>query len=194
MRRVVTIPAVAVAVVILLGLPRADPARAQEALQLETLTVPQSRLGPGCHLAPSAVVMDGDRMLGGLWAGLPITSNPWSGSDRSIVATIRERVALSPRPPDAPPFSGQEVARFRLQLAADVDQAYAAIYADDAIQPITVYAVRFNETPIPQAPHANALPKGSLRLVRDRSVVVLSANGGRCSEAVGAYLKELMAR
>lgn len=42
-----------------------------------------------------------------------------------------------------------------------VEQAYAAIYADNAIQPITLYAVRFNETPIPEAPHASALPKGS---------------------------------
>jgi hypothetical protein len=193
MRSGATISATTVAVRILLVLPRAEEAATQGTLQLETLTVPQGRLVPGCHLSPSAVVFEGNRMLGGFWAGLPITSNPWSGSDRSIAAAIRERVAVSPRPPDGPPLSESELARFRFQLVADVEQAYAAIYADDAIQPITVYAVRFSETPIPQSPDANALPKGSLRLVRDRSVVVLSANGRPCSEAVGTYLRELMA-
>jgi hypothetical protein len=169
-------------------------ALAQGTLQLEKLTVPESRLMAGCRLSPSAFVrVDGNQMRGGLWAGLPITTNPWSGNDRSIAVAIRERVAVSPRPPDGPPLSGRDLTRFRLQLADDVEQAYAAVYADEGMQPIAVYAVRFNASPIPQSPDANALPTGSLRLVRDRTAVVLSGSTGACSEAVGAYLTEVMA-
>jgi hypothetical protein len=169
-------------------------ALAHDTLRLETLTVPESRLMAGCRLSPSAFVrLDGNQMRGGLWAGLPITTNPWSGNDPSITVAIRERVAVSPRPPDGPPLSGRELTRFRLQLAADVEQAYAAVYADEGMQPIAVYAVRFNASPIPQSPAASGLPTGSLRLVRDRTAVVLAGNTGACSEAVGAYLAEFMA-
>jgi hypothetical protein len=172
------------------------PARAdlsvQGTLQLETLTVPPSRLVPGCALSPAAFVrLDGNRTITGLWAGLAITTNPWSGEDRSIAVEIRERVALSPRLPDGPPLSRAQLARFRFELADDVERAYAAIYADDSLQPITVYAVRFKETPIPQAP-PYAARNGDIRLVHDRTAVVLSGNTGPCSKAVGAYLAELV--
>jgi len=186
-----TISATAFVMGFLVVLPRAD-LPGQGTLQLENLTVPPSRLVPGCRLSPSAVAaFEGNRMLGGLWAGLPITSNPWSGDEPSIALAIRERVAPSPSPPDGPPLSPPELARFRFQLAADVEQAYAAIYADEGFQPIVVYAVRFKATPIPQPP-PNMSRNESLRLVRDRTAVVLSGNTGRCSGAVGAYLAELV--
>ena len=79
-------------------------------------------------------------------------------------------------------------------MAEDVEQAYAAIYTGGALQAVGVYAVRFKETPVPDPPRADALPRGHVRLVRDRTVVVVSGDGGPCSESVGAYVREVTAR
>jgi hypothetical protein len=70
-------------------------------ISINDLTVPPDRLPAGCTLSPSdSVHLDGNRIRGGLWAGLPIASNPWTGTDRPIVAFIRERMDGPPLEPD----------------------------------------------------------------------------------------------
>lgn len=161
----------------------------QRSLTLDRLTVPSDRLPAGCALSPSNSVSDGTgRTRGGLWAGLPITSNPWTGDDRPIVAGIRERVVASPRLPDGPPVSRSELRRFRLQLAEDVVQAYAAIYTDAGPDLITVHAATFNEATGPDALRAMASSGGRL-FIPDRTLVVLGGVGA-CFEAVSAYVRE----
>jgi len=92
------------------------------------LTVPAQRLPADCALPDAPVIRIGDnKMQSGLWAGLPITSNPWIGSDRAIVAAIVERMDRPTLVPDAP-LTPRDAARFRLQLADGVDEAYAAVY------------------------------------------------------------------
>jgi hypothetical protein len=163
----------------------------QGTIALASLTVPQNRLAAGCSLPPSDTIpLDGNRIRGGLWAGLPISSNPWHGDDRSVVGAIRERVAASPPLPDAPPLSRAELARFRLQLAEDVQEAYAAIYADAGTDRAIVYAVKFKRTPVPDPPYG---ARESVRIVRGDTVVVASGTGP-CFEAVAAYLRELTVR
>src|ERR1044072_6505781 len=99
----------------------------QDEIDLSSLTVPQGRLVPGCELFPSpTVALGGNRVLGGLWGDLP--RNPWMGADPSVVADLRERVATSPRRPDGPALSRAELARFRAQLAEDVEGGYGAVY------------------------------------------------------------------
>jgi hypothetical protein len=189
-----TLSSAAVIMGVILVLAGADPSlqSMQSSLQLDTLTVPPSRLVPGCALSPAPFLrLDGNRMVGGLWADLPIATNPWSGDDRSIGGKIRERVARAPMLPDGPPLSRTEHARFQFELADDVERAYAAFYADEGWPPIAVYAVTFKVTTIPQAP-LNPSPNGDLRLGRDRTAVLLSGRPGPCSRAVGAYLAELL--
>lgn len=194
MRSLATISARMLALSLLLVLATSE-AQGQSAILFENLTVPQSRLVPGCNLSPSdTAASGGNRVRLGLWAGLPISSNPWIGNDRSIVATIRERVALSPKTPDGPPPSRAELAQFRLQLSEDVEAAYAAVYAEAGTRLVTVYAARFNRTPVPDPPRADAFPRGNVRIARDRTVVVVSGEAGQCFEAVAAYVREIAAR
>jgi hypothetical protein len=107
-------------------------AHGQGGFPLADLTVPADRLPTGCGLSPSPSMRTGDNtMRAGSWAGLPISSNPWIGTDRAIVASIVERAVDPPRIPDGPPPTPRESARFRLRLADDVEEAYAAVYTDD---------------------------------------------------------------
>ena len=59
-----------------------------------------------------------------------ITSNPWKGGDRSLVAAVHERVVGSPPLPDGLPPSRAELVRFRLSLADNVEEAYAVVSTD----------------------------------------------------------------
>src|SRR5712675_1433750 len=146
----------------------------QDTMALASLTVPQNRLISGCSLSPSDTTsLGGNRIRGGLWAGLPISSNPWRGNDPSTVAAIRERVVASPPPPDGPPLSRAELARFRLQLAEDVEEAYAAIYLDAGRNLVGVYAVRFKRAP-GLGSRAAETSGASVRLARGDTVVVVS--------------------
>jgi hypothetical protein len=151
---------------------------AQSPIVFENLTVPPARLVAGCRLSPSPAVL----------AATPaVPSNPWRGDDRLLVATIREGITGSPPLPDGPPVSKAELARFRLQLADDVEEAYAATYSDAGANRVTVFAVRF-KTGVPDLPRRAAAPRESIRLVRDRTVVVASGLAGPCFQSIAAYL------
>lgn len=157
---------------------------ARPPLALRGLTVPQERLPPGCAAVSS------DK------AGLPIDRNPWAGSDRQIVAAIRERMDGPVRVPDGPPATRRELAQYRLQLAEGVEEAYAAVYRqpDPGQALIIVYGSRFSD------PSARVQRPGFgggagnekiLRLTMGSTVVVLHGDGGACSKAIGAYLQSL---
>jgi hypothetical protein len=180
-----------VALSILIALIR-TAALGQDEIDLASLTVSQGRLVPGCELSPSpTVALEGNRVLGGLWGGLP--RNPWMGTEPSIVADIRERVATSPPLPDGPPLSRAELARFRAQLAEDVEGAYGAVYTEAGTQLTTVNAVRFKDASVPNRPGRTPISRGSVRLARGRTVVVAFGHGG-CFDAIAAYLAEVTGR
>jgi hypothetical protein len=174
---------------ILIALTR-TAALGQDEIDLGSLTVPQGRLVPGCELSPSpTVALGGNRVLGGLWGDLP--HNPWMGAEPSVVVEMRERVATSPLIPDGPPLSRRELARFRAQLAEDVEEAYGAVYTEAGTHLITVNAVRFKDAPVP--PGRMPISGGSVRLARGRTVVVAFGQGG-CFDAIAAYLAEITGR
>lgn len=128
-------------------------------------------------------------------AGLPISSNPWTGTDRAIVAAIQERVIDPPPIPDGPPTTKSELARFRLRLADGVEAAYAAIYTDGSPHLITVYAVRYADaSQLPSQRRSGRGRPANLRLTSDRTVLVVSGEDGACLKAVGARVKELAVR
>ncbi len=158
------------------------------------LTVPNEHLPSGCALAPAdSVRLEGNRVRGGLWAGLPIPTNPWTGTDRPIIASIRERMDGPPLVPDGPPLTARELSRYRLQLADGVEEAYAAIHMQPEPNLIVVYASRSASTKtfdILSDTRAFKDPR-VMRLQIGPIVAVVSGDGGQCFQAVGAYLKFL---
>ena len=165
-------------------------------LALADLTVPPGRLPSGCALSPSPTIRIGNNQTRtGLWTGLPIASNPWTGTDRAIVVAILERVIDPPPLPDGPPLARAELARFRSRLADDVEEAYAAIYADGDRDLVTVTAVRYTDaSQVPSRRNAVRANPGSIRLTADRTVLVVSGQDGPCLQAIGAHVRELTAR
>jgi hypothetical protein len=160
-------------------------------VSMKDLTVPEDRLPAGCILSPTDTVhLDGNRVRGGSWAGLPIPTNPWTGADRPIVAAIRERMHEGQLlVPDGPPLDRRAASRDRLLLADGVEEAYAAIYVKQP-QPalIVVYAARFAATKRPFYPPGTA---SNHRIEIGPIDALVSGDGGQCSHAVEAYLKSL---
>ena len=158
---------------------------------LADLTVPAERLPTGCGLSPSPSI----RMRAGLWAGLPISSNPWTGTDRGIVASIVERVIDPPRIPDGPPPTNSELARFRLRLADDVEEAYAAVYTDGGPSLISVNAVRYvDAAELTSLRNSGRMRPGSFRLMAGRTLLTVSGDDGPCLQGVSAHVKEVVNR
>jgi hypothetical protein len=182
--------------VLILGVMH-TPSAARPPLALRELTVPQERLPSGCAAAPSDTVdVGGNRVRSGLWAGLPIDTNPWTGNDRQVVAAIRERMVGPVRVPDGPPPTRRELSQYRLQLAEGVEEAYAAVYrqSDPGLGLILVYGSKLSDARAALERSglegATANPK-ILRLTIGSAVVVLHGDGGACARAIGAYLQSL---
>jgi hypothetical protein len=152
---------------------------------VKDLTVPKKRLPAGCGLVPArSIHLGGNQVQYGLWAGLPIPTNPWSGTDRIAIASIRERMDGPALVPDGPPPTAREISRYRSQLANGVDEGYAAIYTPSVV----LYALRFVATERPFYPSHTA---SNHRFEIGPLDVVVSSDGGPCSQAVEAYLKSL---
>jgi hypothetical protein len=163
--------------------------RAQRAPSFETLTVPADRLPVGCTLTPSDSVHEGGRLIGGQWAGVPIPTNPWRGSDRPIVAKLMERFLGSIAEPDAPPMTAAERSRFRLALADDVTEAYAAIYSG-----IIVQAMQLNQPDqdrIRRMRNETARLGGTVVWSDAQGAIVVNGPRNECFAAVDAYLRQL---
>jgi hypothetical protein len=162
---------------------------AQSAPTFERLTVPADRLPAGCTLTPSDSVREGGRMIGGQWAGVPVPTNPWRGSDRPIVGKLMDRFMGAVAEPDAPPMTAAERSRFRLGLADDVGEAYAAIYSGTI-----VYAVQFTR-PAPdrvmQLRNETARRGGTVVWSDAQGAITISGARGPCFSAVDEYLREI---
>jgi hypothetical protein len=162
---------------------------------IHELTVPKERLSAGCALSPAASVhLDGNTVRGGLWAGLPIATNPWAGTDAPIMASLREHLD-PPLLPDGPPLTTRESTRYRLHLADDIEEAYAAIYLQSESSPLViVYGLKFtstekafkfwNDARVSRNPRVIGIAVGPI-------VAVVEGDGGQCFRAVGAYVKSL---
>ena len=166
---------------------------------LQELTVPAAGLPTGCRVpaksSERSTASTGERVHSGLWTGLPITANPWAGSDRAIVAAIRERMEGAPRLPDGPPLSMRDAARHRLELADGVEEAYAAIYSQgESADLIVVYGLRFDDvhsradTRWISSPREN--PR-AIRLALGPLAVAVHGDGGACFQAVANHVRGL---
>jgi hypothetical protein len=107
---------------------------------LDALTAPSSTLPAGCAVVPAASErQDGGRVTGGLWAGMRLQSNPWTGETPAVLIEIRTRMFGLAPVPDGPPD-----ARTAAQIARTLVEGlsgYAAIYRQDAAR-VAVYALR----------------------------------------------------
>jgi hypothetical protein len=159
-----------------------DDSGAQTPVRLSDLTVPQERLPAGCALAPGRSI------------DLRITANPWIGTDRPVVASIRERVDGPVLVPDGPPLTPGESARFRLQLADGVEEAYAAVYEHTEPELIVVYGLRFGSTASSDEMlrHRRILENPRVaRIAIGPILAVVHGEGGPCARAIRAYLASL---
>ena len=146
----------------------------------QRLTVPADRLAAGCALTPPTAAADSKGSPPNLAAGLSLPTNPWSGTDRSLAATIRAHILGVPPLPGGPPLE-------------DLEEAYAAIYAI-AGQSVVVEAVRFNRTPPTVPLRGGDATQRSVRIERERTVVVVSGGDENpCFAAVARYLREALA-
>jgi hypothetical protein len=155
---------------------------------LRDLTVPPDRLPPGCQLAPPPTTAGGNQGAA-WWAGLPLPSNPWSGTDQALIVTIRARMggALQASGPPLDP----RAPRPSLPPAADVEEAYAAVYLQSASESIAVYATRTASTGKPPqletAPRVQRVPRIAIGPI----TAVVSGQRDECSFAIESYLRSL---
>jgi hypothetical protein len=100
--------------------------------------------------------------------------------------------------PDGPPLTRRQNSHYRLHLAEGLEEAYAAIYTQSEpaeFEPgrelIIVYGLRFAaESAVDRRSDTSKNPR-IIRVVIGPVVAVVHGDGGRCFEAVGAYLKSL---
>jgi len=156
-------------------------------IALSDLTVPAERRPADCGLA--------DQLEAAI-TGRP-KPNPWIGTDRSILASLRQKVDGVPRTllPDLPPMPREEPGR-RLQLADGVEEGYAATYewavpASATRVVVFVRAVRFTETPAPildfPTPHPPTYAPFDLGRVR----IAVDGGSNPCARAIDTYLRGL---
>src|SRR5580693_1202638 len=111
---------VALSVATIVTAPQVTPPRI---ITMRDLTLPAERLPVGCVLSPTpSAHLDGSRVRSGLWAGFP--ANPWTGTDRRLMASIRQFVDGSAAVPDGPPLSARELSRYLALLADGIEEAY----------------------------------------------------------------------
>jgi hypothetical protein len=179
----------------------AAPATVQSGLTLSSLTVPAERLSSGCALeqppSPAPVARGGATVV---HAATPsqFPANPWSGTDRKLVAAVHMAVdARREKPlPDVPPTTARDAAASDTQWAENIREAYHAAYASAEGSHVQVFAVTFNDakliTPEPVSAMLNP-PRGlTRRIVRGTTVVRVSAPAPtECFGAIRAYIESL---
>jgi hypothetical protein len=131
----------------------------------------------------------------GLWGGLPIQTNPGTGSDPHLIATIRERLYGGPPQPDGPPLDRRTASRYFFKLADGIAEGYAAFYQHPGSGKVAVYALRFSDASA--RPHdIDRPPAGSVAdWVEIGNVSArVDGDGGACYQAVAAHLKSLLSK
>jgi hypothetical protein len=170
------------------------PSFRPQLVKMLELTVPAERLPAGCVLSTNDTARrDGTRVRSRNWAGLGIPSNPWAGTDRPLVASIRQRMEPTVTP-DGPPPSRSDAASFRLHFADGVEEAYAAIYEQSETELIVVYASRFASSDKAVESRSYSGWSNNPRVIRvamGLTVAMVHGESGPCFNAVGAHLRSL---
>lgn len=183
--------------ILLVGGAVAGPARSWQTLS--TLRVPPTALPSDCALKqpaakPAPITRGGVTAIRAVPSS-PFPTNPWSGTDRKIVTTVRKAIDGAPRMPDGPPLDARDAAAFELKLADNVLEAYHAAYSSADGSQTEVFAIAFNDSTLakPEPLSATMNPPLGLRsrFVRASTVVVVSGSRSECFRAVDAYIRSL---
>jgi len=166
-------------------------------IELQALTVPAWKLPQDCALSPPSVLTT-DNGRPANWAGLKIPTNPWNGSNKPLLATIRERMGGTAQPPDGPPLTARQAASYRLHLADGIEEGYVAVYAPtqdpQSSRLVVVYALRFSEGAQPSDSSATTETTSSSQIARmwvGRTLVVVHSHNEPCFRAIGSHLQSL---
>jgi hypothetical protein len=164
---------------------------------MQELTVPKPRLPEGCSLKViEPPRRDINPVTGGViiradpdW--LHLGTNPWTGTDRSVLAEIRQHIDGMFPLPDAPPLTATQVAAF---YADGIDEGYAATYTQSGGREIALWAVRFavpkKRTDFPMVGRG-ATAQNVVRIEIGAIRAVVDGDGGPCSNVIVAYLEAL---
>jgi len=164
---------------------------------IQDLTVPPWRLPSDCALSPATVQSRDGSARRANWAGLAIPTNPWIGTDKPLLATIRERLGGTPPTPDGPPLTPRQNASYRLHLAEGVEEGYTAVYAPpqqpESSRIVVVYGLRFSEgaMPIDSGLTAEATNPRIARVWLGRTLVVVHGHNAPCFKAIATHLQSL---
>jgi hypothetical protein len=169
--------------------------QAPAALSLDRLTVPTARLAKGCRLSPLDSESErAERLRRNMWP-MGIATNPWRGTDRRTLATIRAWIGPPAAPagksePDGPPMSARERHSFQMQLADSVEEGYAALYSAGDSGFVTVMGIRLTDPPLPMPP---SRPRANepWRFASGRTIVTVEGEGSPCFAGVVAYVGAL---
>jgi hypothetical protein len=174
----------------------------QSGVSLSALTVPTAGLPSGCALkppppAPAPIARGGVTTIHGAVSLFP--ANPWSGTDRKIVAAVHMTIDAPPGRalPDALPVAPHDAAASELKWADNILEAYHAAYLSMDGLSVEVFAVTFNDVKLATTPESVSAmlnpPRGlTTRLVRGAIVVRVSAPGSaQCFGTVRAYIESL---
>ena len=167
-------------------------------LALHDLIVPRERLPADCVPAESPYerLADG-KVRRSFWMGMPIRTNPWTGTDAVVISLIREQMDGPFPVPDGPPLSRGELSAFRLRLADGIEEGYVAFYQQEESRPevLRVFGVRVAEgRELNRSLREARRREDSARSVRIRSGLihaVLHGDGGPCFQAIAAHLTTL---
>jgi hypothetical protein len=167
---------------------------------LNALTLPGEALSSDCALKqPAPRPGPSARAEGAITRSMewfPFPTNPWSGTDRKLVAEVRMAIDGTPRLPDGPPLEPAAATAFLLKLADNVVEAYRAVYVSADGSQVDVRAVRFNDDrlaqPEPLPGTRNPPRRFRSRLVRGATVVLVSApSSNECVRAIDGYIRSL---
>jgi len=141
---------------------------------------------------PTVVTPNGTRILLTTDTFPVAPTNPWSGSDRQLAASIRRSIDALPSPPDGPPFDAAAARAWELKWADNVAEAYWATYRAPDQSLIDVTAVRFNDEALVR-PAPLTLPRGMLtRVILGPTVVLVSSSvDSDCFKAVSRHVQSL---
>ena len=158
-----------------------------KAVAMQDLTVPENQLPTGCRLK----VIDSSRrgpIIRMSAQPFSIAGNPWTGTDRRILATLRQHLDGygMVRLPDGPPLTNSEASAMLLKFADGVEEGYVATYTQTDSRDLSVWAVRF--TPGERDRHSSqtvrAIDIGPIR-------AALVGDASACSTAVETHLRSL---
>jgi hypothetical protein len=165
-------------------------AAGQSLSTFDVLTAP-STLPAGCALVPAAVErVEGGRVTGGLWAGLRMQSNPWTGETPGVLVEIRTRM-FGPSPmPDGPPDA--RIAAGVARTLVEGLSGYAAVYRQGDAR-VAVYALRSTDPlRLPRSSRAekdDGTGQAFARFWKGQAAVLVVGDRGSCFSALEQHLR-----